>query len=234
VLTVAGLTKTFGKRRAVDGLSFEVAAGELLGLLGPNGAGKTTSFLCLSGLVRPDGGTIELFGRKLGSNRGRELALIPESPEVYAMLTVWEHLAFVARAARLGAGWEARASDLLERLGLAEASNKLGQELSKGMKQKTLIASTLLLESPVIMLDEPMIGLDPKGQRELRELLSELKARGTSILMSTHLIESAESICDRVIIMKDGRAIAGGLTSQMHDRAAGGRTLEDVFLEITA
>jgi ABC-type multidrug transport system ATPase subunit len=234
MVTVTGLTKTFGKRRAVDGLSFEVASGELLGLLGPNGAGKTTSFLCLSGLVRPDAGTIELNGKPLGSNRGRQLALIPETPEVYAMLTVWEHLAFVARAARLPAGWETRGQELLARLGLSDAANKLGQELSKGMKQKTLIAATLLLESPVIMLDEPMIGLDPKGQRELRELLVELKSRGTSILMSTHLIESAEAICDRLIIMKDGRAIASGLTSQMHEGAAGGRTLEDVFLEITA
>jgi ABC-type multidrug transport system ATPase subunit len=234
MLSVSGLTKRFGKHLAVDGLTFEVPPGELLGLLGPNGAGKTTTFLCLSGLIRPDGGELSLNGRPLGSNRGRTIALIPEMPEVYAMLTVWEHMAFVARAARLSAGWELRAEELLERLGIASVSDRLGQALSKGMRQKTLIAATLLLESPVIMLDEPMIGLDPRGQRELRELLLDLRRKGTSILMSTHLIESAETICDRVIIMKDGRAIASGLTSQMHERAAGGRTLEDVFLEITA
>ena len=234
MLKVAGLTKRFGKYAAVDDLSFDLAPGELLGLLGPNGAGKTTTFLCLSGLVRPDHGEFFFDGKKLGANRGRTIALIPETPEVYAMLTVWEHLAFVARAARLDNGWEERGRYLMDRLGIASSAGKLGQSLSKGMRQKTLIAATLLLESPVIMLDEPMIGLDPLGQRELRELLAELRRKGTSILMSTHLIESAEAICDRVIIMKNGRAIASGNTSQMHERAAGGKTLEDVFLEITA
>jgi ABC-type multidrug transport system ATPase subunit len=234
MLAVSGLTKRFGRHLAVDDLSFEVQPGELLGLLGPNGAGKTTTFLCLSGLIRPDHGELSFNGRKLGPNRGRTIALIPEMPEVYAMLTVWEHLAFVARAARLEKGWERRGEELLERLGIADVADRLGQALSKGMRQKTLIAATLLLESPVIMLDEPMIGLDPRGQRELRDLLVDLRRKGTSILMSTHLIESAESICDRVIIMKDGRAIASGLTAQMHERAAGGRRLEDVFLDITA
>jgi ABC-2 type transport system ATP-binding protein len=234
LLSVTGLSKRFGKHLAVDDLSFELAPGELLGLLGPNGAGKTTTFLCLSGLVRPDGGELHFNGARLGSNRGRTIALIPETPEVYAMLTVWEHLAFVARAARLESGWEERGRSLMQRLGIEGAANKLGQSLSKGTRQKTLIAATVLVESPVIMLDEPIIGLDPRGQRELRELLVELRAKGTSVLISTHLIESAESICDRVIIMKDGRSIAGGLTSEMHERAAGGKTLEDVFLEITA
>jgi ABC-2 type transport system ATP-binding protein len=233
VLRVEGLTKRFGGHRAVNELCFDLARGEVLGLLGPNGAGKTTSFLCLSGLLRPDSGAITYGGRALGGERGRTIALIPESPDVYAMLTVWEHMLFVARSLHLR-GWEPRAQSLLERLGIAEKRDALGQALSKGMRQKTLIAATLLAQSPVLLLDEPMIGLDPRGQRELRELIAELRADGTSIMMSTHIIDSAEAMCDRLIIMKNGTALASGRTSDLRHAAPTGQTLEDLFLEITA
>jgi ABC-2 type transport system ATP-binding protein len=233
VLRVEGLTKRFGGHLAVDALSFELGRGEVLGLLGPNGAGKTSSFLCLSGLLRPDSGTITYEGRRLGSDRGRTIALIPEAPDVYAMLTVWEHMLFVARSLQLR-GWEPRAQELLERLGIAEKRDALGQALSKGMRQKTLIAATLLAQSPVLLLDEPMIGLDPRGQRELRELIAEMRAGGTSIMMSTHIIDSAEALCDRLIIMKNGRALASGRTAELRLGAGIGQTLEDLFLEITA
>jgi len=125
-LRVDGLSKRFGKQIAVDRLSFELSPGEVLGLLGPNGAGKTTSLLCLCGLVRPDAGTISFEGRRLGGERGRTIALIPETPDVYPMLTVWEHLAFVARSMRMPDGWERRANDLLERLALSAERDKLG------------------------------------------------------------------------------------------------------------
>ncbi|HEY0797866.1 MAG TPA: ABC transporter ATP-binding protein [Candidatus Baltobacteraceae bacterium] len=233
VLRVEGLGKRFGGFVAVDGLSFELARGEVLGLLGPNGAGKTTSLLCLCGLMRPDSGSISYEGRTLGSDRGRTIALIPESPDVYAMLTVWEHMLFVARSLRLR-NWEPRAQSLLDRLGIAQKRDTLGQALSKGMRQKTLIAATLLAQSPILLLDEPMVGLDPRGQRELRELVSELRAGGTSIMMSTHIIDSAEAMCDRLIIMKNGRMLASGRTSDLRLRAPSGQTLEDLFLEITA
>jgi ABC-type multidrug transport system ATPase subunit len=211
-----------------------VLRGEVLGLLGPNGAGKTTTFLCLCGLLRPDGGTIAFEGRRLGSDRGRTISLIPETPEVYPLLTVWEHLAFVARSLRLADGWEARAGALLEGFGLTPHRDALGQSLSKGMRQKTLIAATVLAEAPVLLLDEPMIGLDPRGQRELRETIARVSAAGTSILMSTHLIESAETLCDRLIIMKGGVAVASGAARELRSRDAGGRTLEELFLDITA
>jgi ABC-2 type transport system ATP-binding protein len=234
MLRVEGLTKRFGRTIAIDRLSFALQGGEVLGLLGPNGAGKTTTFLCLSGLLRADAGAIFFNDLRLGPERGRTIALIPETPEVYGMLTVWEHLAFVARSAELAPGWEERAEELLERLELSAVRDALGQSLSKGMRQKTLIAATVLAEAPVLLFDEPMIGLDPKGQRELRELIVELRAAGTAIVISTHLLESAEALCDRLVILKNGTALAFGAVSELRQRATGDRTLEDVFLEITA
>ncbi|GAC1444895.1 MAG: ABC transporter ATP-binding protein [Vulcanimicrobiaceae bacterium] len=214
-------------------MTFALERGEVLGLLGPNGAGKTTTFLCLCGLVRPDSGTIAFDGRRLGGDRGRTISLIPETPDVYPMLTVWEHLAFVARGAGLSGDWESRANDLLDRFAMSAQRDVLGQSLSKGMRQKTLIAATVLADAPVLLLDEPMIGLDPRGQRELRDLIASLRANGTSIVVSTHLIESAEAICDRLIIMKAGVVVATGNVAELRARASD-RTLEDVFLDITA
>ena len=235
LLRVEGLTKRFGAKLGLDGLTFSLNRGEVLGLLGPNGAGKTTTFLCLNGLLRPDSGSIWFDGKRLGGDRGRIISLIPETPDVYPMLTVWEHLAFVARSARIPAGWEAQADSLLARFGLLDQRDTLGQALSKGMRQKTLIAATVLAGAPVLLFDEPMIGLDPRGQRELRELIRTISSAGTTIVMSTHLIESAEALCDRLIFMKSGVAVASGNAAELRSRATDGdRTLEDVFLEITA
>ena len=233
-LRVDGLVKRYGKKTVLGGLSFDLAPGEVLGLLGPNGAGKTTTFLCLSGLLRPDDGSISFDGRKLDSDRGRTIALIPETPDVYPMLTVWEHLAFVAASARLAAGWQARADELLDRFALGGERDTLGQSLSKGMRQKTLIAATVLAGTPVLLLDEPMIGLDPRGQRELRDLIRVLRSGGTAIALSTHLLESAEALCDRVIIIKSGTAVAQGDVASLRSAEGNERSLEELFLEITA
>jgi ABC-type multidrug transport system ATPase subunit len=233
MLRVEGLKKRFEGRHAVDGVSFEAKRGTVLGLLGPNGAGKTTTFLCLSGPLRPDAGTILLDGRKLGAERGRTISLIPETPECFPMLTVWEHLLFVARSVDLPAGWHVEGAALLERFGLGEARDVLGRSLSKGMRQKTLIAATVLAGAPVLLFDEPMIGLDPRAQRELRELIRALADEGKAVLLSTHQIETAEALCDRVTIMKGGRTIASGAPGELRG-TAGARSLEDAFLEITA
>ncbi|GAC1464907.1 MAG: hypothetical protein PVSMB8_17070 [Vulcanimicrobiaceae bacterium] len=133
----------------------------------------------------------------------------------------------------LSGDWESRANDLLDRFAMSAQRDVLGQSLSKGMRQKTLIAATVLADAPVLLLDEPMIGLDPRGQRELRDLIASLRANGTSIVVSTHLIESAESLCDRLIIMKAGVVVATGNVAELRARASD-RTLEDVFLDITA
>jgi len=233
VLRVEGLKKRFEGRHAVDGVSLEAKRGTVLGLLGPNGAGKTTTFLCLSGLLRPDAGSILFDGRKLGTERGRTISLIPETPECFPMLTVWEHLLFVARSVDLPAGWQVEGAALLERFGLGEARDVLGRSLSKGMRQKTLIAATVLAGAPVLLFDEPMIGLDPRAQRELRELIRALADEGKAVLLSTHQIETADALCDRVTIMKAGRTIASGAPGELRG-TAGARSLEDAFLEITA
>jgi ABC-type multidrug transport system ATPase subunit len=230
-LGVAHLTKRYGPKTAVNDVSFAVERGEIVGLLGPNGAGKSTTFMCLCGLVRPDAGTIAYDGVALGRDRGRTISLIPETPEVYPLLTVWEHLVFVARLCRLPAGWETRAQSLLAQLGMDGERATLGEALSKGMRQKTLIAATVLAGAPVLLLDEPLIGLDPRGQRELREIVRELRAGGTALMISTHQLDAAETLCDRVIVLKDGCAIAAGTVAEL--RARGGGSLEDVFLEIT-
>jgi ABC-2 type transport system ATP-binding protein len=230
-LRVDDLSKRYGNRFALQSLSFHAHPGEVLGILGPNGAGKSTTFLSLNGLLRPDSGTISLDGRSLGRNRGQSIALIPETPDVVPMLTVWEHLIYAAKLSRLPQGWETRAHDLLERLGLAAERNTLGHALSKGLRQKTLIAATVLIDAPVLMLDEPMIGLDPHAQRELREMLNELKSRGRVVLISTHMLSIAEHICDRLLILKSGKKIAEGKPHELRENFAG--SLEELFLEMT-
>jgi len=159
------------------------------------------------------------------------MALIPETPDVYEMLTVWEHLVFVAKSCRLPNGWQERAEALLERLAIADQRDGLGEALSKGMRQKLLVATAVLAGTPVLLLDEPMIGLDPRGQRELRTILQELRAEGRALVVSTHLLGYIEGLCDRVLILRQGHVMAldsvDGLLA-----GTGGKSLEDRFLEI--
>jgi ABC-2 type transport system ATP-binding protein len=230
-LAVAGLSKRFGKTQAVADLTFTARAGEILALLGPNGAGKTTTLMCLAGLLRPDAGRISWDGRELGPTRGRQIALMPETPEVYEMLTVWEHMVFVARSCRLDAGWRDDANQLIRRLDLEDQRDKLGEALSKGMRQKLLVAASILAGTPVLLLDEPMIGLDPRAQRELREILVELRYRGAAIVVSTHLLENVQSFCDRLLILKQGRPLAGGTVEELLAQHQG-KSLEEAFLDI--
>jgi len=230
-LEVRGLTKIYDGTVAVDRLDFDVAHGEIVAVVGPNGAGKSTTFLCLAVLVRSDAGTITFDGEPLGAERGRTIALIPETPEVYPMLTVAEHLTFVAALTKQPEGWKTRADRLLERLGIAGERDTLGHALSKGMRQKTLIAATVLGGAPVLLLDEPLIGLDPLGQRELRAIVADLRGDGHAILVSTHLLESAAAMCDRMIVLDRGRLVASGTIDELRGRGAG--SLESVFLDVT-
>ena len=230
-LWVQELTKRYGAKLAVDRLTFGVSPGEILGLAGPNGAGKTTTLLSLAGLIRPDAGTIRWEGRQLGPERARAMALIPETPEVYDMLTVWEHLVFVARSCRLRDGWRTTAEELLARLDIADQRDTLGEALSKGMRQKVLVAAAVLAGTPVLLLDEPMIGLDPRGQRELTAILREQREQGRAVIVSTHLLGYIEGLCDRVLILKEGRGLALGTVAELL-AGTNGKSLEDRFLEI--
>jgi ABC-2 type transport system ATP-binding protein len=231
VLQVRNLAKRFGPKTAVNDVSFDLAAGELVTFLGPNGAGKSTTFLTLCGLVRPDSGSILIDGVDYGPARGRKISLIPETPEVYQALTVWEHIVFSARSCNVAPGWETRAQTLLERFHLIAERDTVGSALSKGMKQKTLIVATVIADAPVLLFDEPMIGLDPAGQRELRELLADLARSGKSIAVSTHMLDAARALGDRTIILKAGRKLFdGSLTAS----ALEGEDLETTFLRVTA
>ncbi len=197
-LAVSGLVKRFGKKIAIDGLTFEVACGEIVALLGPNGAGKSTTFACLAGLARPDAGTIRFDGRLLESDRGRTVAVIPETPEVYPLLTVWEHLVFVARLCRLDAGWEERGEKLLARFAMLDERDTVGNALSKGMRQKTLIAATVLAGTPVLLLDEPTAHLDAQTEDRVLRAIVERARAGATVVVVGHR-EQIRAIGDQVV-----------------------------------
>lgn len=232
MLAVDGLTKRYGRKAVVDSLSFSVTAGSILGLVGPNGAGKTTTLSCLAGLLMPDHGTASWNGTALLS-RPNVLGMLPESPEVYPLLSVWEHLEFVARLFRLPGDWRVSAEEWLERLNLSPHRDKLGAVLSKGLRQRLALAGMGLRGARVVLVDEPMIGLDPKGQREVRDILMDLKGRGSAIVLSSHQLDLIEQVADDVLILHEGRAVAHDTVAGLKSEARQGDSLEDILLMLT-
>jgi len=228
-LQVEALGKQYGDVAAVRDLSFEVRPGEIVGLLGPNGAGKTTTLHALAGLVHPTSGRALLGGLPIEQQKAL-VGFVPEQPEVFPLLTVEEHLGFVARAYSLPGGWQEEGQEILRRLHLEEVADRAGGALSKGMKQKLLIACALLHRPTLLLVDEPMVGLDPAGQRELVQALREARAGGTAVLLSTHILSSAEEICDRVVILRRGRLVAQGT---MQEITAQSQSLQEAFLGLT-
>ena len=228
-LKVAGLGKRYGDVAAVADLSFEVRPGEIVGLLGPNGAGKTTTLHALAGLVHPTSGHAWLAGQPIEQQKAL-VGFVPEQPEVFPLLTVEEHLGFIARAYRLDSGWPEQARDILRRLHLDEVGDRVGGALSKGMKQKLLIACALLHRPLLLLVDEPMVGLDPAGQRELVDTLRAVRAGGAAVLLSTHILSSAEEICDRFVILHRGRLLAQGTLEEITTPA---QSLNEAFLGLT-
>jgi ABC-2 type transport system ATP-binding protein len=237
MLEIAGLTKRFGSVTAVDDLSFAVHPGEIVGLLGPNGAGKTTSLRCIASILQPTSGRITLAGRDLASDpegAKRCLAYVPEVPHPYEMLTVLEHLRFISSAFECPMDL-ALGEELLRRMDLWEKRGDLAASLSKGMRQKLACVCAFFHRPPIYCFDEPMIGLDPKGARELKNLLAERRAAGDAILVSTHMLDTAERLCDRVIIMHRGKVLVQGTMADLHGQTAlhAEATLEDLFLHLT-
>lgn len=239
MLVVDGLVKYYKRLLAVDDLSFSIAPGEIVGLLGPNGAGKTTVLRCIAGVVQPTGGRITVQGHDLSRDElaaKRAMAFVPEVPHLYEMLTVIEHLELMARIYRATDGFEPRSEELLRRFSLVDKRRELVTTLSKGMRQKLAIACGLIHDPPLLMLDEPLVGIDPRGQREVTALLRELQGAGRSVLISTHILASAEQLCDRVLILHHGRKVAEGPIATLLAPETGetDRSLEDVFLALTA
>lgn len=238
MLKVANLVKYYKRTLAVDGVSFEVGDGEIVGLLGPNGAGKTTVLRCITGIVQATEGSIEVDGILLAEREEdvkRRIAFVPEVPSPYEMLTVVEHLRFIAMAYQTMDGFDERAEALMRRFDLYEKRNDLVLSLSKGMKQKLAIACAFIHEAEVLLLDEPLIGIDPKGVHELKDMIFSAKADGRSILISTHMLDTAERLCDRIIILRSGAIVAEGNLAELHRRSRMGEdaSLEDVFLTLT-
>lgn len=235
MLSITNLVKRYGKQNAVDDITFELGGGEVVGLLGPNGAGKSTTMKCIVGLLRKTSGEITIGGHDhLSVEAKRLFSYIPETPYVYDLLTVREHLQFIAQAYDVN-DWKGKAQDLLDLYELDDKADKLGRDLSKGMRQKVSICCALLPDPQILFFDEPMIGLDPKAIKNTRQVFRDLKNQGKTILVSTHLIDSVESIADRIMILKSGKIIGNDSIANLKLQVAEseGSTLEDLFLELT-
>ena len=228
VIDIRNLRKAFrghlgiGSHVAVDDLSLSVTPGEIFGLLGPNGAGKTTTLKMLLGLVRPDAGTIQLFGRSPRDVEARRrLGFLPENPYFYDYLTAVEFLDLYGRLHRLDAAERTRRIEsAIERVGLRGREKTPLRKFSKGMVQRVGLAQAIQHEPELVILDEPMSGLDPVGRREVRDLILDLKAQGKTIFFSSHILQDAEMICDRVAILFKGRLRAVGRLDDLASPAA--------------
>ena len=229
MLDVSHVTKKYGKVLACNDVSFHLDPGSVTVLLGPNGAGKSTIMKAIIGFLRYSGQiTVGGIPNKTPEAR-RLLGYIPELPSLYPNLTVTEHMEFLARAYRLG-DYKKRIYELFDRFELTDKRKKFGDELSKGMQQKLNICLGLLPEPKVLLLDEPMIGLDPHAIKELKTVFEELRARGSTLLVSTHIIDSVDMLWDRTVIMQNG-TVRANLTRE--ELEGSGRTLEQVFFEVT-
>jgi ABC-2 type transport system ATP-binding protein len=238
-LQVSGLSKSYGGKKAVDGISFAVRQGELYALLGPNGAGKTTTLRMIAGLLSVDAGQIGVFGvdaRTDPISAKRLIAWLPDEPLLYDKLTVWEYLEFVAGLWGVDAGTAAEsAEDLLKLLGLWDNRNDRCESFSRGMKQKAVLAGALIHDPRLLMLDEPLTGLDAAASRLVKDLIRRKVAEGAAVILTTHILEVAERMADRIGIIKDGRLLVEGSLGELQAQAgAAGQSLEDVFLSLTA
>lgn len=237
MIAVDNFTKLYGKLAAVDGLSFSVSAGEVLGLVGPNGAGKTTTLRAIAGIIAPTSGAIRIGGFDLATNpiqAKASLSFIPDEPHLFEYLTVEEHLRFIGRLYGVHDTPE-RIPGILRELELSDKSKSLPNELSRGMKQKLAIACGLLHSPTALVLDEPLTGLDPAGMRRMKTTISSRASEGAAVLLSSHLLHLVEELCTRILIIRRGRAIAYGsladIVSSRPDLA--GMSMEDVFLALT-
>lgn len=234
-LSIRGLSKTFGGKVAVDNLSLSVGAGELYALLGPNGAGKTTTLRMVAGLLKPNAGDIEVFGRNVLTDPAAAKQIIawaPDEPMLYDRLTPLEYLEFVAGLWGVDPKVAlARAEELLRWLGLWDNRTERCEGFSRGMKQKTALAGALIHDPQLLILDEPLTGLDAAVARQVKDLLQERVKGGATVILTTHILEVAERMADRIGIIRNGRLLAEGTLDELRARTGEGRaTLEDVFL----
>ena len=238
MIRLQGVTKRYGGFTAVHPLDLHVKPGELFGFLGPNGAGKTTTIRMITGVLRPTAGSIHIANTDMMSDpvrAKRHIGYIPDRPSLYEKLTGSEFLRFVCGLwGQENGATEQRALELLELFDLTAWKDTLVESYSHGMRQKLLISSALVHAPDVIVVDEPMVGLDPKGARLIKDLLRTFAAQGGTIFLSTHTLEVAEALCDRIAILHQGRICAIGTMPELRAQvAAGGAHLEEIFLKLT-
>jgi len=238
-LDVDAISKSYGSLLALSGVSFSVAAGEIVGLLGPNGAGKSTSMKVALGILPPDAGEVRVFGRRVQDDpvaAKRQIGYVPETPQLYEYLTGAEYLDFIADMYGMDpASREGRITQFLTALELKGHENSMISGYSMGMKQKIALISALIHRPRVLVLDEPLNGLDPRSARIVKDLLRSLASQdGVGVLFSTHVLEIAQAICDRVVILNRGTVLASGTVASLQDRSGrAGSGLEEVFLTLT-
>jgi len=238
MISLDGLTKHYGDFTAVGGIDLEVPPGVIFGLLGPNGAGKTTTLRMIAGILEPDGGTVAIGGHDIVADPRAArslLGFVPDRPFVYEKLTGAELLRFTAGLYGLGGREvEARIDELLELWDLAPWRDQLIESYSHGMRQKIIISSALIHHPKVLVIDEPMVGLDPRSARLLKDLLRSYADTGGTAMISTHTLELAEGLCDRLAVIDRGRIVAEGTLDDLRRTAATDAVgLEEVFLRIT-
>ena len=238
ILELEGVVKRYGGFTAVRGLDLRVDRGEIFGFLGPNGAGKTTTIRMVAGILKPSAGRLRVAGHDVAEDPGRakeRIGYIPDRPFLYEKLSGGEFLRFVAALwGREGPELEERISKFLSLFSLSEWEDELIESYSHGMRQKLLISSALLHDPELIVVDEPMVGLDPRSARLLKDLLRSFVERGGSVFLSTHTLEVAEALCDRIAIISGGEIIALGTMDELRAQSdAGGAHLEEIFLKVT-
>ena len=239
ILLLDKLTKKFDQLTAVDTVDLQVERGEIIGFLGPNGAGKTTTIKMIAGLLQPSGGAISICGHDMAKSsiRCRQLTgYIPDRPFLYEKLTGAEYLSFISSLYPTDDehGRAAQGDKYLQLFDLHDWRNNLIESYSHGMRQKLIMTSIFMLDQPLIVVDEPMVGLDPKSARIVKELFKSKAAAGTTIFLSTHSMEIAEELCHRVCIIRDGQIIAEGSVDSLKAQAQHGvANLEDLFLQLT-
>ena len=238
MIELTSLTKRYGSFTAVDAIDLRVPKGELFGFLGPNGAGKTTTLRMIAGILRPSSGTVKIGGVDVAADpiaAKKILGFIPDRPFIYEKLTGLEFLRFVGGLySQNGKDIEHRSRELLALFDLEQWRDELVESYSHGMRQKLIISSALVHKPDVIVVDEPMVGLDPKAARILKDLFREYVRRGHTVMMSTHTLEVAETMCDRIGIIQNGKIRALGTMADLRAASAHGDVgLEEIFLRLT-
>ena len=231
------LVKHFGEKIAVDRVTFEVSAGEVFGFLGPNGAGKTTTIKMIVGLLQPTSGSVSVAGFDLEEQSLQAKAVcgyLPDTPNLYPKLSGRELLRFVGDLYEIDqAQVNRRSQELLKLFELADVADDPIDTYSHGMQQKTALASALLHDPQVLVMDEPTVGLDPRSARIIKDILRQLAERGAAVFLSTHILEIAERMCDRIGIINEGQLIAVGTMQELRTIGKGETSLEDIFLNLT-